>query len=121
MGQGFPTEGQPEMTLKDRFYFRFGLLHGRYGRMWAGMMAFVAYVLFIIFCIAVMWGVVRLSVWWYEFQMEQHLKPVKQEAKVYQQMLLACMRGGVIAKTADGEVVACEGAFTFRVLGEDQS
>lgn len=101
------------MTLRDRFYFRFFLFHSRYGRMWAAMLAFVAYCLFVAACVAVMWALVQMSVWWYDSSVAEHVKAAKQEAASYQRVLLACLNGGVIARAGD-EVIACDPAVTFK-------
>ena len=103
------------MTLRDRLYLRFFLFHKRYGRMWAalleGVCLFIGAVVLGLFIMAV----VNLATWWYSALIDEHVKAAKQEAASYQRTLLACMNSGVIGHTEDGEVVACQGAVTFRM------
>ena len=101
------------MTLRDKFYLRFFLFHSRFGRVWAAMLAFVVYCLFIVACIAAMWALVQLSIWWYDSSVAEHTKVYQQEAASYQRTLIACLNGGVIGKAGD-EVIACDPAVTFK-------
>lgn len=101
------------MTLRDKLYFRFGLFHQRYGRIWfafvEGVCLFLASVIVGLFIMAV----VNLATWWYSALIEEHVKAAKQEAASYQNTLLACLNGGVIARAGD-EVIACDPAVTFK-------
>lgn len=105
------------MTLRDRLYLRFFLFHRRYGRMWAalleGVCLFITAVVIGLFVMAV----VNLATWWYSALIEEHVKAAKQEAKGYEQMLVACLNGGVVGRTEDGETIGCQGAVTFRMGG----
>ncbi len=104
------------MMLRDRLYLRFFLYHQRYGRMWAAF--FEGVCIFIASTVVglVVFSLANLTMWCYEEVVAERVKVYKDEANSYQVALINCLNGGVVSRVGD-EVVACEGAVTFRMGG----
>ena len=101
------------MTLRDKLYFRFGLFHQRYGRIWCALLEGILIAISAFVIGLTVFGLANLAYMVYESALEEHARAYKAEARSYQVALINCLNGGVISKVGD-EVIACDPAVTFR-------
>lgn len=104
------------MPLRDRIYLRFFLFHQRYGRMWAALLEGICVFIAATVIGLALFALANATSWAVDQVIERQTRAAKQEAKTYQMALINCLNGGVVSRVGD-EVVACEGAVTFRMGG----
>ena len=104
------------MTLRDKFYFRFGLFHKTH---LARFIAAFVEGLLLGFCLLVVVLAVmafgRIAWWaWDELHTaQQKVVNAEKVAMYYQTALINCLNGGLIAVT-DKEIIGCEGARSIK-------
>ena len=104
------------MTIRDRLYLRVGLFFGRYGRMWCAFIEGLVLGFGLLLMLYMIYGAGKVTWYLIDTYTTAHQKVVKAEteAKAWERTVLACLNGQVIGRAGD-EVVACEGAVTFRM------
>lgn len=103
------------VTIRDRLYFRFGLFHSRYGRMWCAFLEGLIIGTVLLALVATLIGAGRFLWWMAESYTTAEARVVQAQkvAMKYEQVLLACLNGGLVAVT-EHELIGCEGAREIR-------